>query len=41
MQNYVGGLGSTNMLLNTAFEKRDIDKNSGVITSRTLASING
>ncbi|WP_410991088.1 phage tail spike protein [Bacillus cereus] len=35
MQNYVGGLGSTNMLLNTAFEKRDIDKNSGTITSRT------
>lgn len=35
MQNYVGGLGSTNMLLNTAFEKRDIDKNSGAITSRT------
>ncbi|MGF2769614.1 phage tail spike protein [Bacillus cereus] len=35
MQNYVGGLGSTNLLLNTAFEKRDIDKNSGAITSRT------
>ncbi|MDA2448563.1 tail fiber domain-containing protein [Bacillus cereus] len=35
MQEYVGGLGSTNMLLNTAFEKRDIDKNSGAITSRT------
>ncbi|MEK4674797.1 MULTISPECIES: phage tail spike protein [Bacillus] len=35
MQNYVGGLGSTNMLLNTAFEKRDIDKNSGAIISRT------
>ncbi|MGN4542731.1 phage tail spike protein [Bacillus cereus group sp. MYBK95-2] len=35
MQEYVGGLGSTNMLLNTAFEKRDIDKNSGAITNRT------
>ncbi|MGX5439068.1 phage tail spike protein [Bacillus thuringiensis] len=35
MQEYVGGLGSTNMLLNTAFEKRDIDKNSGTITNRT------
>ncbi|PGN13201.1 hypothetical protein CN954_12155 [Bacillus cereus] len=35
MQEYVGGLGSTNVLLNTAFEKRDIDKNSGAITNRT------
>ncbi|PGZ66507.1 phage tail spike protein [Bacillus cereus] len=35
MQEYIGGLGSTNMLLNTAFEKRDIDKNSGAITNRT------
>lgn len=34
MQEYVGGLGSTNILFNTAFEERVIN-DSGVITSRT------
>ncbi|MED1302915.1 phage tail spike protein, partial [Bacillus pacificus] len=35
MQEYVGGLGSTNLLFNTAFEDRVINASTGVITSRT------
>ena len=35
MQEYVGGLGSTNILFNTAFEDRIVDASTGVITSRT------
>ncbi|UYX50588.1 tail fiber domain-containing protein [Bacillus thuringiensis] len=35
MQEYVGGLGSTNLLFNTAFESRTIEASTGVITSRT------
>ncbi|WP_438821435.1 hypothetical protein [Bacillus paranthracis] len=35
MQEYVGGLGSTNLLFNTDFEDRVINASTGVITSRT------
>ncbi|WP_144497224.1 phage tail spike protein [Bacillus toyonensis] len=35
MQDYVGGLGSTNLLFNSAFENRVINASTGVITSRT------
>ncbi|MGR5964120.1 phage tail spike protein [Bacillus cereus] len=35
MQEYVGGLGSTNILFNAAFEDRVINASTGVITSRT------
>ncbi|MDC6156116.1 tail fiber domain-containing protein [Bacillus albus] len=35
MQDYVGGLGSTNLLFNAAFEERVINASTGVITSRT------
>ncbi|WHY27625.1 phage tail spike protein [Bacillus wiedmannii] len=35
MQEYVGGLGSTNLLFNAAFEDRVINDSTGVITSRT------
>lgn len=35
MQEYVGGLGSTNLLFNAAFENRVINASTGVITSRT------
>ncbi|PEZ85180.1 peptidase S74 [Bacillus cereus] len=35
MQEYVGGLGSTNILFNTAFEDRVINPTSGIVTSRT------
>ncbi|QIW21335.1 phage tail spike protein [Bacillus thuringiensis] len=35
MQEYVGGLGSTNLLFNAAFEDRVINASTGVITSRT------
>ncbi|MGR9635355.1 phage tail spike protein [Bacillus cereus] len=35
MQEYVGGLGSTNLLFNTAFEDRVINASTGVVTSRT------
>lgn len=34
MQEYVGGLGSTNLLFNTAFEDRVINATTGVVTSR-------
>ncbi|MED4445610.1 phage tail spike protein [Bacillus cereus] len=34
MQEYVGGLGSTNLLFNTAFEDRVINANTGAVTSR-------
>ncbi|MDZ4414876.1 hypothetical protein ORL59_14905 [Bacillus cereus] len=35
MQEYVGGLGSTNLLFNTAFEDRVINASTGVVTSKT------
>ncbi|PGN66018.1 hypothetical protein CN964_29675, partial [Bacillus cereus] len=35
MQEYVGGLGSTNLLFNAAFEDRVINATTGVVTSRT------
>ncbi|EOO66468.1 phage minor structural protein, partial [Bacillus cereus VD196] len=35
MQEYVGGLGSTNLLFNTAFEDRVINASTGAVTSRT------
>ncbi|HDX9689659.1 phage tail spike protein [Bacillus thuringiensis] len=35
MQEYVGGLGSTNLLFNAAFEDRVINTTTGVVTSRT------
>ncbi|MEB9405627.1 phage tail spike protein [Bacillus cereus] len=35
MQDYVGGLGSTNLYMNSAFEDRIITPNSGIVTSRT------
>ncbi|MEB9609634.1 phage tail spike protein [Bacillus cereus] len=35
MQEYVGGLGSTNLLFNAAFEDRVINAATGVVTSRT------
>ena len=35
MQDYVGGLGSTNILFNSAVEDREINPSSGVIISRT------
>ncbi|MDA1680973.1 phage tail spike protein [Bacillus cereus group sp. TH152-1LC] len=35
MQEYVGGLGSTNLLFNAAFEDRIITPSSGIATSRT------
>lgn len=35
MQDYVGGLGCTNLLFNAAFEERVINASTGVITSRT------
>ncbi|ALZ61866.1 hypothetical protein FORC13_2805 [Bacillus cereus] len=34
MQEYVGGLGSTNLLFNAAFEDRVINATTGVVTSR-------
>ncbi|MDA2052309.1 peptidase S74, partial [Bacillus cereus] len=34
MQEYVGGLGSTNLLFNTAFEDRVINATTGAVTSR-------
>ncbi|MBY0597681.1 phage tail spike protein [Bacillus bingmayongensis] len=35
MQEYVGGLGSTNVLFNAAFEDRVINASTGIVTSRT------
>ncbi|MFE6708734.1 phage tail spike protein [Bacillus thuringiensis] len=35
MQEYVGGLGSTNLLFNAAFEDRVINASTGAVTSRT------
>ena len=35
MQDYVGGLGSTNLYMNSAFEDRIITTSSGIVTSRT------
>ncbi|ARJ26056.1 peptidase S74 (plasmid) [Bacillus mycoides] len=35
MQDYVGGLGSTNVLFNAAFEDRVINATTGIVTSRT------
>ncbi|HDR5353932.1 TPA: phage tail protein, partial [Bacillus thuringiensis] len=35
MQEYVGGLGSTNLLFNAAFEDRVINASTGVVTSKT------
>ena len=35
MQDYVGGLGSTNLYMNSAFEDRIITPSSGIVTSRT------
>ncbi|PFN76368.1 phage tail spike protein [Bacillus cereus] len=35
MQDYVGGLGSTNLLFNAAFEDRVINASTGVVTSKT------
>ncbi|MEB8593407.1 phage tail spike protein, partial [Bacillus cereus] len=35
MQEYVGGLGSTNLLFNVAFEDRVINASTGVVTSKT------
>ncbi|MGQ4703264.1 phage tail spike protein [Bacillus thuringiensis] len=35
MQEYVGGLGSTNLLFNAAFEDRVINASTGSVTSRT------
>ncbi|MFA2694778.1 phage tail spike protein [Bacillus mycoides] len=35
MQEYVGGLGSENLFLNTAFEDRVINASTGAVTSRT------
>ncbi|MEW9139064.1 phage tail spike protein [Bacillus wiedmannii] len=35
MQDYVGGLGSTNIIMNAAFEKREIHPTSGTIIKRT------
>ncbi|PGQ07713.1 phage tail spike protein, partial [Bacillus cereus] len=35
MQEYVGGLGSTNLLFNAAFEDRVIHASTGVVTSKT------
>ncbi|WP_088293610.1 phage tail spike protein [Bacillus mycoides] len=35
MEDYIGGLGSINVLFNTAFEDREIEPSSGVITSRS------
>ncbi|WP_410988772.1 phage tail spike protein [Bacillus cereus] len=35
MQEYVGGLGSTNLLFNVAFEDRVINASTGAVTSRT------
>ncbi|WP_316251217.1 phage tail spike protein [Bacillus pacificus] len=35
MQDYVGGLGSTNLYINSAFEDRTINPSSGIITFRT------
>ncbi len=35
MQDYVGGLGSTNLIMNAAFEKREIHPTSGTIIKRT------
>ncbi|WP_235676390.1 phage tail spike protein [Bacillus mycoides] len=37
MQDYVGGLGSTNLYMNSAFEDRTITPSSGIVTSRTLS----
>ncbi|HDR7450298.1 TPA: tail fiber domain-containing protein [Bacillus cereus] len=35
MQDYVGGMGSTNLYMNSAFEDRIITPSSGIVTSRT------
>ncbi|PFJ15352.1 peptidase S74 [Bacillus cereus] len=35
MQDYVGGLGSTNIIANSAFEDRVINSSSGIVVSRT------
>lgn len=35
MEDYIGGLGSTNIFMNSAFEDREIDPSTGIITNRT------
>jgi phage minor structural protein len=35
MEDYIGGLGSTNIFINSAFEDREIDPSSGIIKNRT------
>lgn len=35
MEDYIGGLGGTNIFLNAAFEDREINASTGIITNRT------
>ncbi|MDM5195456.1 phage tail spike protein [Bacillus hominis] len=35
MEDYIGGLGSTNIFINSAFEDREINASTGIITNRT------